>query len=103
MPWIDRKELEGLQRRAFIHSRCKSQTYWVRQMFLKNFLDEYLDGQDISRLRDIYDRELEAYVEKRCEEKLYQATKIVEKIKKVDTSDPFHEVRRAIAEFEGKA
>ena len=74
----------------------------MHQDFVKNFLDEYLKGEDISRLRREFDRELEKYINERCAEKLEKANKLIAEIEKIDMSDPFFTVRNTIIQYKEK-
>jgi len=102
VPFINKINIGELEVKAALLKRCSMQTYWMRQRFVTDFLDAFLRGEDISRLRDTFDRALESYVNERCAEKLEQANKLIDEIDKINTTDPFHGVRLAIAKYKGE-
>lgn len=101
MPWISRKDLEELERKEFIYDRCQRTIYWIEQDFFRIFMKKYLDGDDIARIRDEFNRELENHIEERFKEKLDLAKKLVDEVGEISRSNPFHKINILVEEFKG--
>lgn len=103
MPFVDKARLAQLEYDSNLLNRCRMQTYWMRQPFVFTFIDQYVRGHDIATLRRQFDKDLEAYVESRCAEKLAQANQVVSEVEKINLADPFHSLRLSIRKFRGES